>query len=139
MADIQAVTERVNAARTACSLAPVAELPNGERRNPCFCPLGRALRKDMEDSFFLAVGTKHIRIATSDGSASEIARRIQEAWGIGGSNLRRENEQFLTIPLPSELTQFVVSSMAGSCPSLKEWSMIPRSGVSMASRGGCGM
>jgi hypothetical protein len=108
MADIQAVTARVNAARAACSLAPVAELPKGERGNPCFCPLGRAFRKDLSDSFFLAVGTKHIRLATTDGSASDIAKRIQEAWGVEESKLGREGEQFFTVPLPSELTQFVL-------------------------------
>ena len=87
MADIGRVTERVNTARSACSLAPVAELPQRERGNPCFCPLGRALRKDMGDSFFLAVGTKHVRLASGDGNAREIARRIQEAWGIKESRM----------------------------------------------------
>jgi hypothetical protein len=113
MADIRAVTARVNAARAVCSLAPVVELPKGERRNPCFCPLGRALRKDLGDSFFVAVGTKHIRLATSDGSASDVAQRIQEAWGEKESKLGREGEQFFTVPLPSELTQFVMEFDAG--------------------------
>jgi hypothetical protein len=113
MADIPAVTARVNAARAACSLAPVAELPKGERGNPCFCPLGRAFRKDLIDSFFLAVGTKHIRLATTDGSASDIAQRIQKAWGVKESKLGREGEQFFTVPLPSELTQFVIDFDAG--------------------------
>jgi hypothetical protein len=113
MTDIRAVTARVNAARAACSLAPVAELPKGERGNPCFCPLGRALRKDLSDSFFVAVGTKHIRLATIDESASDIAQRIQKAWGVEESKLRREGEQFFTVPLPSELTQFVIEFDAG--------------------------
>jgi hypothetical protein len=113
MADIPVVTARVNTARAACSLAPVAELPKGERGNPCFCPLGRAFRKDLSDSFFLAVGTKHIRLATSDGSASEIAQRIQKAWGVKESKPGLEGEQFFTVPLPSELTQFVIDFDAG--------------------------
>jgi hypothetical protein len=113
MADIQAVTARVNSARAACSLAPVVQLPKGERGNPCFCPLGRAFRKDLSDSFFLAVGTKHIRLATTDGSGSEIAQRIREAWGVEESKLGREGAQFFTVPLPSELTQFVMEFDAG--------------------------
>ena len=113
MADIQAVTTRVNAARAACSLAPVIELPKGERGNPCFCPLGRAFRKDLGDSFFLAVGTKHIRLATTDGNASDIAQRIQKAWGVEQRKLGREGDQFFTVPLPSELTQFVMEFDAG--------------------------
>jgi hypothetical protein len=116
MADIETVTARVNAARAAYSLVPIVELPDGERRNPCFCPLGRAFRKDMGDSFFMAVGTKHIRLATTDAKASEIARQIEKAWGINESKLRREGEQFCIIPLPSELIQFVEEFDAGKLP-----------------------
>ena len=113
MADIGAVTAQVNAARAACSLAPVVELPKGERGNPCFCPLGRALRKDLDDSFFLAVGTKQLRLAATDGRASDIAQRIRESWGVKDSKLGREGEQFFFIPLPSELTLFVMEFDAG--------------------------
>ena len=117
MADIPKIIERVNTARAACSRGPLAELPPGERGNPCFCPLGRALRKDMGDAFFLAVGTRHIRLASAEGDASEIARRIQEAWGVNEKKiLMPGNDQFLTVPLPSELTQFVVEFDAGKLP-----------------------
>jgi hypothetical protein len=117
MADIDKVIERVNSARAACSCAPLVELPPGERANPCFCPLGRALRRDMGDSFFLTVGTKHIRIASTDGNASEIARRIREAWGINERRIAISgNDQFLIVSLPSELTQFVVEFDAGKLP-----------------------
>jgi hypothetical protein len=116
MADIQAVTARVNAARAACSLAPVAQLPQGERGNPCFCPLGRGFRKDLDDSFFLAVGTKQLRLAYTDGSASDIAHRIRKAWGVEDSAIAREGEQFFTIPLPFELTLFVNEFDAGKLP-----------------------
>lgn len=116
MADIAAVIARVNAARAACSLAPIAELPEGELGNPCFCPLGRAFRKDMGDSFFLAVGSKHIRLATTDGSASTIAQRIREAWGAKDSRPGRAGEEFVIIPLPSALTQFVMEFDAGKLP-----------------------
>lgn len=117
MADIGKVVERVNKARTACDRAPVAELPQGERRNPCFCPLGRALRKDMGDSFFLAVGTRHIRLASTDGNAKEIAQRIREAWGINENKIvMPTSDQFITVPIPSELTDFVVEFDAGKLP-----------------------
>lgn len=139
MADIRAVTARVNAVRAACSLAPVIELPKGERGNPRFCPLGRAFRKDPSDSFFLAVGTKQIRLATTDGSERDIAQRIQNAWGVEESKLGREGDQFFTVPLPSELTQFVMELMPGSCPNLKEKSKKLRRSASIASLGGYGM
>ncbi len=117
MADIPKVIERVNMARAACARAPVVELPQGERGNPCFCPIGRALRKDMGESFFLAVGTKHIRIASIEGNTNELAQRIREAWGVSKSKiLMPGNDQFLTVPLPAELTQFVVEFDAGKLP-----------------------
>jgi hypothetical protein len=116
MADIPKVTERVNNARAACNLSPIGQLPQGERRNPCFCPLGRALRRDMGDSFFLAVGTRHIRLASTDGTASEIARRFREAWGVADANAAPGSDQFVTIPLPSEMSAFVVEFDAGKLP-----------------------
>jgi hypothetical protein len=116
VADIETVTARVNAARAAYSLPPIVELPNGERKNPCFCPLGRAFRRDTDDSFFMAVGTKHVRLATSDAKAREIVRQIETAWGIKESKLAREGEQFYVIPLPPELTQFVEEFDAGKLP-----------------------
>ena len=95
--------------RRSCSLfaSPLEELPTGERGNPCFCPLGRAFRKDMGDTVFLAVGSKHIRLASTDGNVSEIARRIRKAWGINEGKPAPRGEQFMTVALPSELTQFV--------------------------------
>jgi hypothetical protein len=115
VADIPKIIERVNTARAACSRAPMAELPQGERGNPCFCPLGRALRKDMGDSFFLAVGTRHIRLASAEGDVGEIARRIQEAWGVNEKKiLTSGSDQFLTVP--SEMTQFVLEFDAGKLP-----------------------
>jgi hypothetical protein len=120
MADIAKVVERVNQARAVYAPAPVAELPRGERGNPCFCPLGRALRKDMGDSFFLAVGTRHIRLASTNGDANELARRIREAWRVSESKiLMPTNEQFLIVPLPSELTEFVVEFDAGKLPNFE--------------------
>jgi hypothetical protein len=120
MANIQKVTDRVNSARSACSLAPLSDLPQGERGNPCFCPLGRALRKDMGESFFLAVGTKHIRLASAEGNANEIARRIREAWGINEKKIvTAGTEQFAIVPLPPELTQFVLEFDAGKLPNFE--------------------
>jgi hypothetical protein len=116
MADIGAVKARVNDARAACLLPPLEELPTGERGNPCFCPLGRALRKDMGDTIFLAVGSKHIRLASTDGNVSEIARRIRKAWGINEGKPAPRGEQFMTVALPSELTQFVAEFDAGKLP-----------------------
>jgi hypothetical protein len=120
MADVAAVKERVNAARDAYSMPPVKELPAGERGNPCFCPIGRALRKDMGDAFFLCVGTKHLRLASADGHVKEIARKIRSAWGV------REDrsspfaaDQFLTIPLPAEMREFVADFDAGKLPELE--------------------
>jgi hypothetical protein len=68
MADVTAVKARVNAAREACLIPPSKSYLAGERGNPCFCPIGRTLRKDMGEAFFLAVGTKHVRLASTDGN-----------------------------------------------------------------------
>jgi hypothetical protein len=117
MAEIGKVVKHVNKARAACDREPVAELPQGERGNPCFCPLGRALRRDMGDSFFLAVGTRHIRLASTDGNTHDIARRIREAWGINENKIvMSTGDQFVTVPIPSELTDFVIEFDAGKLP-----------------------
>jgi len=116
VADIQEVTARVNAARAVCTVPPVMELPKGERGNPCFCPLGRAFRKGMSDTFFLAVGTNHLRLGSADANVSDIARRIQKVWGMEESKVKREGKQFLVLPLPPELTQFVMQFDAGKLP-----------------------
>lgn len=101
-------------------MPPVEELPPGERRNPCFCPLGRALRKDMGEAFFLAVGTKHLRLASTDGNVKEIARRIRNSWNVGEDKLSSPvGEQFLTISLPAEMREFVAEFNAGKLPALE--------------------
>jgi hypothetical protein len=41
-----------------------------------------ALRKDVGEGFFVAVGTKHIQLAAPDGATRELARKIQEEWGV---------------------------------------------------------
>lgn len=79
-------------------------------------PFGTALRKDMGDTVFLAVGSKHIRLASTDGNVSEIARRIRKAWGINEGKPAPRGEQFMTVALPSELTQFVTEFDAGKLP-----------------------
>jgi hypothetical protein len=120
MADVTEVKARVNAAREACSLPALEELPAGERGNPCFCPIGRALRKDMGEAFFLAVATKHVRLASTDGNVKEIARRIRDAWGIGEDKSPSPvGEEFLTVPLPAEMREFVAEFDAGKLPELE--------------------
>jgi len=114
--DVPSVIQRVNAARAVCSCPPIDRLPKGERRSPCFCPLGRALRKDLGDSFFLAVGTQHLRVAAVDGDAGAIASRIRQAWGLNEAEVGREGEQFVMVRLPPELRQFVIDFDAGKLP-----------------------
>jgi len=120
MADIAAVKAKVNAAREAYSMPPIEELPAGERGNPCFCPICRALRKDTGDVFFICVGTKHLRLASADGHVKEIAQKIRRAWGVRDDRTSLVSaEQFLTIPLPAEIREFVAEFDAGKLPELE--------------------
>ena len=116
MVDIASVVRRVNAARMACSATPIDRLPKGERRSPCFCPLGRVLRKDHDDSLLLAVGTQHLRIGACDTDIGAVASRIRKAWGLKEGGIGRESEQFVIVPLPAELKQFVIEFDAGQLP-----------------------
>lgn len=116
MVDIPSVIRGVNAARAACSCPPIDQLPKGKRRSPCFCPLGRALRKDLGESILLAVGTHHLRIGAIEGDTNAVGSRIRQAWGLNDKNIGREGEQFVILRLPPELTQFVVDFDAGKLP-----------------------
>jgi hypothetical protein len=116
MADLHAVTDRINQARAACALGPIEGLPKGERGNPCFCPLGRALRKELGDSIFVAVGTRHLRVASTETNAEEVAERIRKAWGVSESRTMMGADQFKLVPLPAEMTQYVVEFDAGKLP-----------------------
>jgi len=116
MVDIASVVRSVNAARMACSSPPIEQLPKGERRSPCFCPLGRALRRDLDDSLLLAVGTQHLRIGAFDADTGAVASRIRKAWGLKERGIGRESEQFVIVPLPPELKQFVIEFDAGKLP-----------------------
>src|SRR5215469_8213756 len=121
MADVAAVKTLVNAARQTYSVSPLEALPAGERGNPCFCPIGRAIRKDMGDVFFVAVGTKHLRLASTDEHSREIAHRIRDAWGVRVKDNASSvaGEQFSTIPLPLKMREFVADFDAGRLPELE--------------------
>jgi hypothetical protein len=93
----------------------------------------------MGDSFFLAVGTRHIRLAGTDGNTSEIARRIQEAWGTKESKSILAGEPFLIVPLPSELMQFVADFDAGKLGKFEGQSKRLRRCASSAFPAGYGM
>ncbi len=102
--------------RAACSCPPIDQLPKGKRKSPCFCPIGRALRKDLGESILLAVGTQHLRIVAVDGDTSAVGSRIRSAWGSNDENVGREGEQFVMVRLPPELTQFVIDFDSGKLP-----------------------
>ena len=73
----------------------------------------------MGEAFFLAVGTKHIRLASTDGNVKEIGRRIHNAWGVGeDKSSSTVGEQFLTISSPAEMREFIAEFDAGKLRAL---------------------
>jgi len=79
------------------------------------------MRKDMGDVFFVAVGTKHLRLASTDENSREIAHRIRDAWGVRVKDNASSvaGEQFSTIPLPPKMREFVADFDAGRLPELE--------------------
>jgi hypothetical protein len=70
----------------------------------------------MGEAFFLAVGTKHVRLASTDGNVKEIGRRIRNAWGVGeDKSSSTVGEQFLTISLLQRCESSSLNSTLASC------------------------
>jgi len=116
--DSERVLELVNLARRTYGGAELDGLLPGEPLSASFCPLGRSLRSGVGDWLFVAVGTRHLRLWTLDKDPAHVARAILRAWGLPQKRLKKSSEGAgcAVIPLPSELSDFVIRFDQGLLP-----------------------
>jgi hypothetical protein len=108
--DSERVLELVNLARSTYGADELESLLPGQPLSASFCPLGRSLRSGVGDWLFVAVGTKHLRLWTLGKDPASVARGILGAWELPHKRLKKsaEGAGFAVIPLPSELSEFVI-------------------------------
>lgn len=112
------VLKLVNLARASYGAFELEALQKGETQSASFCPIGRSLRKGVEDWLFAAVGNKHLRVWALGREPAAIAKQIMTAWGIPHKRLKPSGERsgFVILPLPAELCEFVTEFDRGLMP-----------------------
>lgn len=99
--------ESINVARMALGMYPIAELPKGEREQPCACPVSRAL------------GEIHIGKFAVGLSRCETADKLGDAWDTSITRHRGRNTWTATVELPGVLKSFVKAFDEGDFPELE--------------------
>ncbi len=114
----ESVLKLVNLARATYGAFELGTLLWGQPRSASFCPIGRSLRKGVEDWLFIAVGTKYLRVWGLGKEPRTIAMQIMTAWEIPHGRLKQSGERsgFVLLPLPSELREFVDQFDRGLLP-----------------------
>jgi hypothetical protein len=110
----------VNQARKAYGAFELEGLLPGKPLSASFCPLGRSLRRGMEDWLFVAVGTKHLRVWTRERDPATVALAILGAWELPHQRLKKSADasSFVILPLLPELSEFVGQFDQGLLPDL---------------------
>ena len=121
MDHLRRVLELVNMARASYGAPELEALLPGQPRSASFCPIGRSLRKGVEEWLFVAVGTRYLRVWTSAQDSLAIAKRILAAWGMSDGRLVQSAERtgFVLLPLPPELSKFLEQFDRGLLPEYK--------------------
>jgi hypothetical protein len=112
------VLKVVNLARATYGASELKSLPGGQIRSAPFCPIGRSLRRGVEDWLFITVGSRHLRLWAVGKDPVVIAKQIMTAWGIPHEQLKQSRERpgIVIFPLPSELREFVDQFDRGFLP-----------------------
>lgn len=103
------VLKLVNLARATYGASELEALPGGELHSAPFCPIGRSLRKGVEDWLFATVGSKHLRLWAVGKNPVVIAQQIMRAWKIPREQLQQSRDRpgIVMFSLPSELREFI--------------------------------
>ena len=111
----------VNLARAAYGAPELESLPGGQIRNALYCPVGRSLRKGVEDWLFVTVGSKHLRLWAVGRDPVIIAKQIMTAWGMSHEQPKpsRARPEIIMVPLPPELREFLLRFDRGLLPNLQ--------------------
>lgn len=98
--NIQDVIKLVNDARKALGMEPVDDLPKGRRKQPCLCPVARAL----------STGERHAAV-----SATAVAFGVEAQAQVVASTWERPRAS-MSVQLPPPLSDFVVAFDRGELP-----------------------
>lgn len=112
------VLKLVNLARASYGASELESLQGGQLHSASFCPIGRSLRKGVEDWLFVAVGGKHLRVWTLGKEPAAIAKQIMTAWEMPHKRLEQSGERsgFVILPLPVEICEFLEQFDRGLVP-----------------------
>ena len=112
------VLKLVNLARATYGAAELESLSGGQVQSAPFCPIGRSLRRGVEDWLFVTVGSKYLRLWAVGQDPVAIAKKIMTAWKIPHEQLQQSRERpgIVMLPLPSELREFVRRFDGGLLP-----------------------
>jgi hypothetical protein len=115
------ILKLANLARATYGASELEALPGGQIHSAPFCPIGRSLRKGVEDWLFVTVGSKHLRLWAVGKDPVAIAKQIMTAWHIPHEQLQqsRERSGVVMFPLPSEIAEFVDQFDRGLLPDLQ--------------------
>jgi hypothetical protein len=115
------VLKLVNLARAAYGAPELESLPGGQIRSALYCPVGRSLRKGVEDWLFVTVGSKHLRLWAVGKDPVTIAKQIMTAWGMSHEQPKpsRASPEIVMVPLPYELREFLHRFDRGLLPNLE--------------------
>lgn len=103
------VLKLVNLARGTYGASDLEALAGGELHSAPFCPIGRSLRKGVENWLFVTVGSKHLRLWAVGKNPVAIAQQIMRAWKIPLEQLQQSRDKpgIVIFSLPSELREFI--------------------------------
>ena len=108
----------VNLARAAYGAPELETLVGGQPHSASLCPIGRSLRKGVEDWLFVAVGSKYLRLWASGKDLLAVAAQIRTAWKMPGQLMLDpvNKSACVTIQLPAEMSEFIDRFDRGMLP-----------------------
>jgi hypothetical protein len=102
------VLKLVNLARAAYGAPDLKSLLIGQRYSASLCPIGRSLRRGVEDWLFVAVGCKYLRLWALGRDLAAIVERTLTVWGIPRPRtLLQEKSDYVILALPAEIREFI--------------------------------
>ena len=115
------VLRLVNLARASYGAPQLETLEVGEPHSAPFCPIGRSLRRGVDDRLFVTVGSRHLRLWTVSTDPVSVAKQIMSVWGIPHERLKesRDRPGVVMFPLPDTLREFVDEFDRGLLPRLQ--------------------
>jgi hypothetical protein len=114
----RSVLEFVNLARSAYGAPGLKTLVSGRPHSASVCAIGRSLRSGVEHWFFVAVGSKCLRLWALGKDSAAIAEQIMTAWGMPRQLLTQPREKLgcVVLAMPAEIREFIDQFDRGLLP-----------------------